>query len=293
MRAVGVDIGGTKIAFGLIEDATVVAQGVVPTPASDPEAIVATVASAIADWLSEPTVGSVGVAAAGFIDAERATILRSPNLAWRNEPLAARLSDRLGCRVVLENDANAAAWGEFMFGAGRGIDDFVLVTVGTGLGGGIIAAGRLLRGAHGTAAEIGHVRFEREGRPCGCGQRGCWEQYASGSALKAQAEAQGLELAGLASTARGRALLGAFGERLGEGAADLAAVLDPHTIAFGGGVMDHQPELITAVRRSFARRLPAGDERPHPLIVPAELGNDAGIIGAAHLARTAERPWRD
>ncbi|MGH3513615.1 MAG: ROK family protein, partial [Pseudonocardiaceae bacterium] len=151
---IGVDIGGTKVAAGVVdEQGTIVATAHRDTPAEDVSLIESVIAAAVGDLTSKYDVAAVGVGAAGFIDAQRATVMFSPNLAWRGEPLRATLARRLGLPVVVENDANAAAWAEARFGAGRGVDHVVAVTVGTGIGGGIVGDGRLLRGQFGAAAE--------------------------------------------------------------------------------------------------------------------------------------------
>ncbi len=212
--------------------------------------------------------------------------------------------------MVVENDANAAAWGEFRFGAGRHVDDMVLVTMGTGLGGGIVIDGQLLRGGFGMAAEIGHLRVVPDGRRCGCGNRGCWEQYASGNALASQAR----ELAGSGAVTAHRLLalagghvdritgqlvtgaanegdpaaielLEELGRWLGEGIASLAAVLDPELVVIGGGASQAGDLLLEPIRTAFAHHLTARGHRPLARIVLAELGNDAGLVGAADLAR--------
>ncbi|HZI95890.1 MAG TPA: ROK family protein, partial [Actinomycetales bacterium] len=190
MHTIGVDIGGTKIAAGVVDDdGTLLAKVRRETPATDVEAIEVAVADAVRELCEGRDVAAVGVAAAGYVDATRSVVLFAPNLAWRDEPLRADLEDRTGLPVLVENDANAAAWGEFRYGAAREVDDMVLLTVGTGLGGGIVLHGNLLRGAYGVAAELGHVRVVPDGIRCPCGQRGCWEQYASGSALVREARA--------------------------------------------------------------------------------------------------------
>ena len=210
----------------------------------------------------------------------------------------------------MENDANAAAWGEFAFGAAADADDLLLVTVGTGVGGGIVLDGRLHRGTFGIAAEIGHLRVVREGRPCPCGNRGCWEQYASGSALVRDAqEAAALEAPGgcaLVERAGGdpEAItgpmittaaqegdsfaierLGVLGMWLGEGIASLAAVLDPGVVVIGGGVSAAGDLLLDPIREHFRANLTGRSHRPELAIRAATLGNDAGLIGAADLAR--------
>ena len=187
---IGVDVGGTKIAAGVVdEDGTILKRARRESPATDTEAIQETIADLVSELASGLDVEGVGVGAAGFVDVSRSTVLFAPNLAWRDEPLKAELERRTGLPVVIENDANAAAWGEFAFGAGADAQDLLLVTVGTGVGGGIVLDGRLHRGTFGIAAEIGHLRVVPDGRPCPCGNRGCWEQYASGSALVADARA--------------------------------------------------------------------------------------------------------
>ena len=310
MHTIGVDIGGTKIAAGLVtRDGDLVKTVRRETPASDVDAIEAAAADAVAELAAGHDVEAVGVAAAGFVDATRSTVVFAPNLAWRNEPVRADLEARTGLPVVVENDANAAAWGEFRHGAGREVDDMVLVTVGTGLGGGIVVDGRLLRGHSGFAAELGHVRVVPGGHWCGCGNRGCWEQYASGRALVREARefaqtdspaaARMLELAGGAVDAiegphvtqaaeegdpAAVDLLTDLGHWLGEGIASVVAALDPAVVAVGGGVSEAGDLLLEPARTAFHRHLTARGYRPEPRIVPALLGNDAGMIGVADLA---------
>src|SRR3954449_8387890 len=181
---VGIDVGGTKIAGGVVDErGRILGTARRESPATDTEAIEQSIEDLVTELRAAHEVTAVGVGAAGFVDSARSTVLFAPNLAWRDEPLRADLEKRLGLPVVIENDANAAAWGEFTFGAGEDLQDFVLVTVGTGVGGGMVFNGELHRGAFGVAAEIGHMRVVPDGRLCGCGNRGCWEQYASGSAL--------------------------------------------------------------------------------------------------------------
>jgi len=308
---IGVDVGGTKIAAGVVDgDGRVLERIRIATPASSTSGIEEGIAQAAATLASRHDVAALGVAIAGFVDEKRSTLRFAPNLAMKDRPLRALLEPRVGLPVVVENDANAAAWGEFRFGGGRGVDDMVLITVGTGLGGGIILGGRLLRGAYGAAAELGHVRAVPEGHLCGCGKRGCWEQYASGTALVSAARALArnhpgsaarlLELAGgkaeviegvmVSQAARegdagALALFGELGRWLGEGIADVADVLDPAVVVIGGGVSEVGELLLGPTRDAFAGQLSASAHRPHLRITVAELGNDAGIIGAADLAR--------
>lgn len=308
---VGVDVGGTKIAAGVVdEEGRILATVRRESPATDSEAIESTIADLVRDLRQDHAVEAVGVGAAGFVDVRRATVLFAPNIAWRDEPLKSELERLTALPVVVENDANAAGWGEFMFGAGKDVDDLLLVTVGTGVGGGIVLDGKLHRGAFGVAAEIGHFRVVPQGRPCGCGNLGCWEQYASGTALVRDAQERvrngGSEAAELLRRAGGDLdgvtgpivteaaregdalaidLIADLGRWLGEGIASLTAVLDPALVVIGGGVSEAGDLLLGPIRKHFRANLTAREHRPELSIRPAELGNKAGLIGAADLAR--------
>ncbi len=308
----GIDIGGTKIAGAVVDhEGAVLEEDRVVSPATDPEAIEAAVAGLVAGLAARHPVTAVGVGAAGYIDADRSTVLFAPNIAWRDEPLGRDLSRLTGLPVTIENDANAAAWGEFQYGAGRDVDDQLMITVGTGVGGGVIAGGRLLRGGYGVAGEIGHLCVVPDGRPCGCGNRGCFEQYASGSALvRATRDAAAgsstpardlLDRAGGDPAAITGPLITAaahdgdrfaieqlrsLGHWLGHGIASLVAVLDPTVVVIGGGVSEAGDLLLGPVRDAFANSLSGRGYRPQAEIRPAVLGNRAGVIGAADLART-------
>jgi glucokinase len=313
----GIDIGGTKIAGAVVdEDGTVLAEARVVSPATDPAAIEAAVAGLVAKLVAEHSVSAVGVGAAGYIASDRSTVLFAPNIAWRNEPLGADLSRLIGLPVVVENDGNVAAWGEFRYGAGRDHDDQLMVTVGTGVGGGVIADGRLLRGAHGVAGEIGHLRLVPDGRLCGCGNHGCLEQYGSGSALVRDTReavlADPAPASGLLARAGGDVeaidgplitaaaqdgdpfavgRLAILGDALGQGIASLAAVLDPGVVVIGGGVSEAHDLLLDPIRRAFERELTGRGFRPEAEIRLAAMGNRAGVVGAADLAREG-RPRR-
>ncbi|TNM45099.1 ROK family glucokinase [Nocardioides albidus] len=308
----GIDIGGTKIAGAVVApDGTVVAEARVESPATDPTAMEEAAAALVAGFAAEHDVTAVGVGAAGNVASDRSTVLFAPNIAWRNEPLGVDLARLTGLPVVVENDANAAAWGEFRYGAGRDVDDQLMVTVGTGVGGGVVIDGKLLRGAYGVAAEIGHLNVVRDGRLCGCGNRGCLEQYGSGTALvRAAREAvagNSLLAQDLVDRAGGdpAAITGPMittaaqegdrfaieqfehlGSWLGHGIASLVAVLDPAVIVIGGGVSDAGDLLVAPLRSAFEHGLAGRGYRPTAEIRLAELGNRAGVIGAADLART-------
>ncbi|MEU4289627.1 ROK family glucokinase [Kribbella sp. NPDC026596] len=309
---IGIDVGGTKIAAGVVgPDGTIGARAVRDTPANSVDDTAAAICDAAAELIAAHEVEAVGIGAAGFVSSDRSTVLFAPNLAWRDEPLGTRVAKVLKIPVVVENDANAAAWGEFAFGAAKDVEDMVCITVGTGIGGGVVNDGELLRGANGVAAELGHMRVVPGGHLCGCGARGCWEQYASGRALvregRARAESGSLlaaqmlsvcgitdpaELTGPMITQAAAAgdpcaveLLEDLGHWLGEGLASIATLFDPTMIVIGGGVSAAKHLLMKSAQVAFERNLPAKANRPHPTFGVAELGNDAGLIGAADLAR--------
>jgi glucokinase len=307
----GIDVGGTKILGGVVdENGTIVEELRVESPATDTEAIEKAIEQLVTELKSRHEIAAVGVGAAGYIDKARATVMFAPNIAWRDVNLKADLEALVDLPVVVENDANAAAWGEFTYGAGHDVEDLLLVTVGTGIGGGIVHDGELLRGAFGVGAEIGHMRVVPDGILCGCGNRGCFEQYGSGNALvrDARAAARGgsllaqtlLDLAGgdpdkitgplITEAARSGdpfsvEQLTGLGRWLGEGIASLTAVLDPAVVVIGGGVSEAGELLLTPIRSAFRSQLTGRGHRPVLEIRKARLGNRAGLIGAADLAR--------
>lgn len=309
-RGVGIDIGGTKIAaLRVSADGEIEASHVIPSPAKDQTAALPTIVAA-ATAVVEDGVAAIGVGMAGLVDARAGVLLWTPNLVWRNLPLADGLGEAFGLPVTVDNDATAAAWGESRLGASKGYDHSLFVGVGTGIGGGIVAGGRLLRGAHGFAGEIGHVIVEPDGPPCGCGNRGCWEQVASGLAI-ARAGRRAIT-GGLASSivhlaggephrvtgelvtdaardgdAVAIAIVTEVARRLGEGIAGLVNVLDPEIVVVGGGVGESEDLLLGPIREAYRGAVEAAGVRPDVPIVPARLGNDAGAIGAALLALEA------
>ena len=309
MQAIGIDIGGTKIAGAVVsESGEIVAEARVATQAGDSEAIIDAVVSMIEGLAVGRDITAAGVAAPGFIDSQQSTVYYTPNINWRNEPLRERLRERLNLDITIDNDANAAGWAEYRFGAGRDLDDMTMLTIGTGVGGAIVSQGRLFRGGFGTGAELGHLRVVPDGLPCGCGARGCIEQYGSGRALLRMAneiaDVGGIGLA-LADARREHGELdghivgeliaagdaGAvhaleqLGHWLGQACASLSAVLDPQVFVFGGGVSIAGDLLLDPVRESYRQNVPARGYHPEPEFVIAELVNDAGVVGAADLAR--------
>lgn len=317
MHAIGIDIGGTKIAGAVVdEDGEIVAEDRVPSPAADSTAIEDAVVDMVTRLREGHDIAGVGVAAAGFIDAAQSIVYYAPNLSWRNEPFREKLTARLGMPVVIENDANAAGWAEFRFGAAQLVSDMVMLTIGTGVGGAIVVSDELFRGGFGTGGELGHVRLIPGGLPCGCGAAGCLEQYGSGRALGRLAneladaggigralaekrEAAGGALSGtdiyeLIVSGDGGALtaLRRLGSYIGQGCATLGAVLDPQMFVIGGGVAQAGELLLEPVRNAYLENLPARGYHPEPEFVIAELVNDAGVVGAADLARIAAERTR-
>ncbi len=308
---IGVDIGGTKVLGAVVDEhGEVLAETRRETPAGDTEEIVHRVVSVIQELRETHDVSAIGIGAAGWIDAGRATVLYAPNLAWRNEPLRDIIAAQVDIPVVVENDGNVAAWAEFLYGAGRDADDsMVLVAVGTGIGSGIVIGGQLIRGSHGIAGEVGHVTSVPGGHLCGCGRLGCLEQYASGSALVRFARQgatddpdvakQMLKAAGSVEAINGplvtqsaksgdQAALAAFDQIafwLGTGLADLVQIFDPQVLVIGGGVVESGDLLLAPVRRHFDEALAQRGRLPVGEVRPALMGNKAGVIGAADLAR--------
>jgi glucokinase len=311
---VGVDLGGTKC-LGVVVDGSgaVVDEARVATPRGG-DAIVAVLGDVAGELVSRSDrpddLVAVGFGAPGLVD--QAGVLRyAPNLPGVEElALAAPLTRRLGRPVVIENDASCAGWGERQAGAGRGSDHVVLVTLGTGIGGGIVVGGALYRGHNGFAGEIGHMVVDPHGPPCPCGQRGCWERFASGSGLGRLAREAAVagraerivELAGgdreavrgehvTAAAAAGddeaRAVMEQFGWWVALGLANLANAFDPELFVLGGGLVEAGDVLLDPVRVAFADLVEGVEHRPPVAIVGAALGEHAGAIGAALLAREA------
>jgi len=310
---IGIDVGGTKVLGGVVDEAgKVLTTARKNTPRQGGNALTQTIADVAKELLEQHSVASVGVSAAGFVSSDRKTMLATPNIAdWNGVDLDNQLTKLIGLPVVIENDANAAAWGEAKFGAGKNQDHMMMLTVGTGIGGGIVVNGALYRGAFGIAAEFGHMRVVPEGHICGCGARGCFEQYASGNALLRHAReainaspeiARNLlsrgdgtvaGLTGQAITDAARdgdpVALAAFnttGQWLGAGIASLAVLLDPACVVIGGGVIDAGEILLKPTRESLERNMPFAGKHPYPQIIAAQLGNEAGLVGVADLARS-------
>jgi len=310
---IGIDVGGTKVLGGVVDEAgKVLTTARKDTPRQGGSALTQTIADVAKELLQQYSVSSVGVSAAGFVSSDRKTMLATPNIAdWNGVDLDNQLTKLIGLPVVIENDANAAAWGEAKFGAGKNQNHMLMLTVGTGIGGGIVVNGALYRGAFGIAAEFGHMRVVPEGHICGCGARGCFEQYASGNALLrhsreainaspevarnllSRGDGTVAGLTGQAITDAARegdpVALAAFnttGQWLGAGIASLAVLLDPACVVIGGGVIDAGEILLKPTRESLERNMPFAGKHPYPEIIAAQLGNEAGLVGVADLARS-------
>ena len=307
--SIGIDVGGTK-ALGVVTDASgaVLAEHRVPTPSEGTDLIEA-MAELVATLRKEHDVGTVGAGVAGLVTRE-GTVRFSPNLPGVVElavgPLLAAL---VGLPVRIDNDATCALWGEHVCGAARGADDVVLVTLGTGVGGGLLFDGRLVRGANGFAGEIGHMVVDVGGVPCVCGRRGCWERYASGTGLgrmgRELAEAgrapRLVELAGgdpravggehvttaaAEGDAQALAVVGVLAGWVALGLVNLTQALDVTRFVIGGGLAEAGDVLIDPIRAAYAERAVAPEHRPAVEIVAAQLGEHAGAVGAALLAQT-------
>lgn len=308
----GVDIGGTKVLGGIVDpDGNVLAHARRDTPADDAAKIVERIVEVIEELSDVHEVDGVGIGAAGWIDAKRSTVLFAPNLAWRNEPLRDEVARHIPVPVVVENDANVAAWAEFQFGAGADANEsMVMFTVGTGIGGALVLGGELVRGTNGIAGELGHILSVPNGHPCGCGRLGCLEQYGSGNALvrfaqalakeDATGAAQLLELAGgavdaisgpmVTSAAKAgdpvaREAFAQVGYWLGNGLADMVQILDPQLLVIGGGVIDAGDLLLHPTRAAYEAALAQRGRLAVAEVRGALLGNLAGVVGAADLAR--------
>lgn len=315
---VGIDVGGTKVLAAVVDVAgKVLEMDRRPTPGHDVRLVEDSIVDLVDGFAHRYEVAAVGIGAAGYVDATRTMVMFSPHLNWRREPLRARVAERVRLPVVVDNDANTMALAECRFGAGRGHRYVLGVTLGTGIGGAIVIDQRVFRGANGMAGEFGHIQVVQNGHRCECGNRGCWEQYASGNALVRDArelvrsrspmahllsslvdgEAGDLEGAQITQAARDGdplaiELLADVGRWFGTGLAGMVAAFDPSCVVVGGGLSDAGELLLGPTRHEFSRTLTGRGHRPEPAIVQAALGPNAGMIGAADMARSAARRSR-
>jgi glucokinase len=292
-HAIGVDLGGTKILAGVVaRDGNIVRRHERPTPQDSQEHLLAELEAAVAELLDE-SIGAVGFGVPSPIDQARGVVVRCVNVPLENAPLRDRMHERFGVSVGLDNDANAAAIGEWRAGAGRGEGDLVMLTLGTGVGGGVISGAVPFRGRNGAGAELGHVVLVHDGRPCqgACTGRGHLETYVSGTAVTAEARerfgpsADAHRVVRLANEgdAKAKELLAEVGGYLGSGIGSFVNVFGPQLVILGGGfgvaAFDHLREPAAEVMRREALEPMRSGVR----LAKAELGTAAGLIGAAFV----------
>lgn len=308
MYRIGIDLGGTNIAVGVVDDRhRIVAEASLPTGAHRPaEQVVADMCRAVElaldkAGLTPADCASIGVGAPGTCDPERGVVICSYNLNWFDVPLCAMLTAHFGLPARLSNDANCAALAETVAGAAVGCRNMMLITLGTGVGGGIIVDGRIVSGLGGAGGEPGHSLLVLDGEPCTCGRRGCWEVYASATALIRQGREAAAahptsllnrypELTGRdvfdaadAGDEAAQAVLERYYVYVAAGITDLVNILSPEMVLIGGGISRQGERLLRPIRRYVAANCFGGESRPQPIIQAAQLGNEAGIIGAAAL----------
>lgn len=305
--AIGIDIGGTGAKGAVVDDSgSILLRAERPT---DPTAGTKTILS-LADELLDAAkdaahVVAIGIGAAGFINFERGSVVFSPNLVYDDPHIEQAVTARFGLTCAVDNDANAAVWGERTFGSVQGMDDVVMLTLGTGIGSGIIVNGGMMRGSTGAGAELGHIIVDPDGPECGCGLKGCLEQFASGRAIQ-RAATQAVERdptssivdiaaspgaitgADVAKAARemdetARTILRRAGTWLGIGLSNIANIFDPDAIVLSGSVVDAGEPYLGPARDKLALMTQAQRRRPLRLDV-TKLKHDAGVLGAAALA---------
>lgn len=320
MYYIGVDLGGTNIAVGIVdEDCKILKKASVPTnPERGADAIVGDMADVAKNLLMELSiplseVASAGVATPGTADTDRGVVVYANNIPFRNYPLAAELSEKLGgIPAYIENDANAAAKAEAFAGVAKGTAISVMITLGTGLGGGIVENGKVYSGFNYAGAELGHVVIEKDGRPCSCGRHGCWEAYSSATGLVniTRDRVEEAMKAGRSSTiidkidgdlskisartafaemkngdALGAEIVDEYIGYLACGVTNMINIFQPNVLSIGGGICNEGDALLKPLCERVAAERYSRDDIPNTEIKIAELGNDAGIIGAAVLGR--------
>jgi glucokinase len=292
-HAIGVDLGGTKILAGVItRDGSVVRRHERATPQDSQEHVLAELEAAVAELLDE-SVGAVGFGVPSPIDQAQGVVVRCVNVPLENAPLRDRMHERFGIPVGLDNDANAAAIGEWRAGAGRGEDDLVMLTLGTGVGGGVVSSGAPFRGRNGAGAELGHVVLVHDGRPCqgACSGRGHLESYVSGTAVTAAAHeafgpsADAHRVVRLANEddAKAKELLAEVGGYLGSGIGSFVNIFGPQLVILGGGFGVAAYDHLREPAEEVARREALEPMRSAVRFAKAELGTAAGLIGAAFV----------
>jgi glucokinase len=310
VNAIGVDIGGTKIAAAVVSpEGKILNEVRYPTQAVPPNRLIRTISDAITEVRDGFEVGGACLAVPGFVLAAENKVIFAPNLhEIENIRLDEEMSPLTGMSVTVENDANAAAWGEFRFGAGKDVDHQVFITLGTGVGGGVITHGVLLRGAQGAGGELGHVTLDPTGPRCGCGNHGCLEAFASGTAIQRRAREVANErpASALGRLATERHVLGEdvtrlaeegdeaavavleeTGKWLGIGLAGFVNIFNPEVVAIGGGA-SRAGEFVLGPARDEVHLRARSPSRDLVEIKLATLGPESGVLGAAALARSED-----
>jgi len=306
---IGIDIGGTKISGGIVDsNGNVIDSARLNTPAAGGKDLIDAVIALIKQFQNKYEISGIGISIAALISADHGTIVGAPNIANLSElNFVNEIKKEFQLPVIAENDANAAMWAEFKFGNAQGLNPVMFFIIGTGVGGGLVIDGKLFRGTNGIGAEFGHMCVVQDGLLCGCGSKGCIEQYASGGALLRYAKeaiaanpVKGKEILDLADgTLTGSALtkaakagnevaISAFNKQadwFGQACASYTLILDPQAIVIGGGVIDAGELFLAPVRDAMSKYMPFAGTHKSPKIIAAKFGNDAGLIGAAELVR--------
>ena len=307
MYTIGVDLGGTNIAVGLVDEKhQIVARLSTPTNADRPyDEIVKDIALTVQQLIEDNNISMdeikyIGLGAPGILDNEKGTITDNSNIHWENYPIKERLQNYIDKPIFLGNDANVATWAEYINGCGKNTENFIMLTLGTGVGGGIIINGKLITGSHSIGAEVGHFIFKAGGNKCGCGNQGCIEAYCSATALikmalkdldehtdsviakEERVSARTVIEAAKAGDEYGVQLFEEYTDNLAQVLASIINFLDPDIIALGGGVANAGEFLLAPVRKKMINYT-VFPSLVQTQILKAEMGNDAGIIGAASL----------
>jgi glucokinase len=306
---IGIDIGGTKISVGVVDSSgNLIDSSRCSTPTEGGKELISSVINLIKEFNKKYQIKGIGISIAALISSDYGTIVGAPNIANLSKlNFVNEIKEEFELPIIIENDANAAMWAEFKFGNAKGLNPVMFFIIGTGVGGGLVIDGKLFKGANGIGAEFGHMCVVPNGLLCGCGSKGCIEQYASGGALIRYANEALLanpdkseevlsfgegKLSGTALTKAAKAgnelALAAFSKQadwLGLACASYSLIIDPQAIIIGGGVVDAGELFLAPVRAAMRKYMPFAESHVPPKIIAAKFGNDAGLIGAADLVR--------
>ncbi len=306
---IGIDIGGTKISAGVVDSSgNLIDSSRCSTPLEGGKELVSSVIGLVKESNKKHEIKGIGISIAALISSDYGTIVGAPNIANLSKlNFVNEIKKEFKLPIIIENDANAAMWAEFKFGSAKGLNPVMFLIIGTGVGGGLVIDGKLFKGANGIGAEFGHMCVVPNGLLCGCGAKGCIEQYASGGALIRYANEALLanpdkseevlsfgegKLSGTALTKAAKAgnelALAAFSKQadwLGLACASYSLIIDPQAIIIGGGVVDAGELFLAPVRAAMRKYMPFAESHVPPKIIAAKFGNDAGLIGAADLVR--------